>query len=69
MTDTERTGFRRLGIAVAIPYLVFWATVGTLGYKSQDLIDQSLFWGAFLPTILVTGTAIINWVYKGFRPA
>ena len=68
MTETNRTGFRRLAIAVASPYLAFWAAVGILGYNSQDLVDQSLFWGAFLPAILVTGIVVTSWVYKGFRP-
>lgn len=68
MTETNRTGFRRLAIAVAIPYLAFWAAVGILGYNSQDLVDQSLFWGAFLPAVLVTGIVVTSWVYKGFRP-
>jgi hypothetical protein len=68
MTDSHRTGFRRLAAAVAVPYLAFWAAVGIIGYNSQDLVDQSLFWGAFLPAVLVTGVAATRWVYKGFRP-
>lgn len=48
--------------------MVFWAVVGVLGYNSQDLFDQSLFWGAFLPAIVILGVVSTKWVYRGFRP-
>ena len=68
MTRSNRTGLRRLAAAMAFPYLAFWAAVGVLNYNTQDLVDQSLFWGAFLPALLIIAVAATRWVYSGFRP-
>lgn len=68
MALSKRTGLLRLATTLAVSYLAFWSAIGIFNYNSQDLVDQSLFWGAFLPSVLVITFLAGQWVRSGFRP-
>lgn len=78
----KRKGFRRLALAVGVPWLGFWSLVGWIGYSRAndpyaDLFQRSfgeaqmweaLGYGLIWPLVVFATAGLAYWVYRGFKP-